>query len=273
MKTILITGASSGIGRATAQFFAQKGWNVAATMRKPENDQALNGWPNLKKYALDVTQPDSIAQAVAQAHKDFGGIDVVVNNAGYGALGIFEKSDTSAIRRQLETNVIGLMEVCRAILPYFRQQRGGTIINISSVGGRVTFPLYSVYHATKWAVEGFSESLQYEVKPWNIRVKLVEPGAIKTDFYDRSQDLFQQPGFEGYDSYEKSTFAATQKAGADAPGPEVVARKIWQAANHASYRMRYPAGPTAAFIIGLHQWFPRLYKLLIGSLLEPKKKS
>lgn len=273
MKTILITGASSGIGRATALHFAQRGWNVAATMRNPASDQALEGIPNLKKYALDVTRSESIQQALAQAIGDFGHIDVLVNNAGYGALGIFEKSNAEAIRRQFETNVFGLMEVCRAILPHFRMRNSGTIINISSVGGRVTFPLYSVYHGTKWAVEGFSESLQYEVKAWNICVKLVEPGAIKTDFYDRSQDLFQQPGFEAYDRYETATFAATQKAGADAPGPEVVARKIWQAAHDSSYKLRYPAGPSAAAVIWLHTWLPGLYKTLISKLLEPKKGS
>lgn len=271
MKTILITGASSGIGLETVRYFAEKGWNVAATMRTPSKVTALDGLANVRKYALDVTNQDSIATAVAQVLKDHGSIDALLNNAGYGAVGIFEKSDADAIRRQFETNVIGLMEVTRAILPHFRERKAGTIINVSSVGGRITFPLYSVYHGTKWAVEGFSESLQYELKPYNIRVKLIEPGAIKTDFYDRSQDLFQKDGLETYDAYENHVMAASQKAGANAPGPRIVAKKIWQAANDGSRKLRYPVGPGSALYIWLHQNMPGLFRTLIGMVLEPKK--
>lgn len=189
MKTILITGSSSGIGRATALYFATKGWNVAATMRSPQREFELAKLPNVKVYPLDVTRPETIKEAVAAAISDFGGIDVVVNNAGYGGVGIFEAASQEQIERQFGTNVFGVMNVIREILPHFRERKGGTIINVTSVGGIITFPIYSVYHATKWAVEGFAESLQYELKPFNIKVKNIEPGAIKTDFYDRSQDL------------------------------------------------------------------------------------
>ena len=156
-------------------------------------------------------------------------------------------------------------------LPHFRHRKAGTIINVSSVGGRITFPLYSVYHGTKWAVEGFSESLQYELRPYNIRVKLIEPGAIKTDFYDRSQDLFQKDGLETYDAYESHVMAAAQKAGANAPGPRIVAQKIWRAAQDGSRKLRYPVGPGSGLYIWLHQNMPGLFRTLIGMVLEPKK--
>lgn len=212
-KTILITGASSGIGKAIAVHFADKGWNVAATMRHPENETDLAGRSGVKLYRLDVTDNNSIRQSMADTIQDFNRIDVVVNNAGYGAIGIFEKATKEQIQRQFDINVFGVMNVTRFILSHFRKQRNGVIINITSMGGLITFPIYSVYHATKWAVEGFSESLQYELRPFNIKVKLVEPGAIKTDFYSRSQELFANDAFQDYDEYEKVTFKNTQKTG------------------------------------------------------------
>src|SRR5205085_5519867 len=122
---------------------------------------------------LDVTNRDAIKQAIARSLEQFGAIDAVVNNAGYGMVGPFEASTPEQVERQFSTNVFGLMNVTREILPYFRERGGGIIINVASVGGRITFPLYSVYHATKWAVEGFSESVQYEVKQFNIKVKII----------------------------------------------------------------------------------------------------
>ena len=189
MKTVLITGSSSGIGRAIAHYFQSKGWQVAATMRKPENEQDLDKLENTKLYALNVCDKHSIQEAINSAIDDFGGIDVIVNNAGYGLVGPFEASTEEQIQRQFDTNVFGLMNVTRAIIPHFRECKSGTIINITSVGGRLSFPLYSLYNSTKWAVEGFSESLQYELRQFGIKVKLIEPGAIKTDFYDLSMEL------------------------------------------------------------------------------------
>ena len=255
-KTVLITGSSSGIGKAAARYFAEKGWNVAATMRTPSKETELAGLPNVRLFRLDVMDADSIRQAITDARTAFGGIDVIVNNAGYGAVGVFEAATPEQIQRQFDTNVFGVMNVIREILPYFREKRDGTIINVTSMGGLITFPIYSVYHGTKWAVEGFSEALSFELRPFNIRVKNIEPGAIKTDFYERSMDLFRKDGLTDYDEYSRVTYANSQKAGADAPGPEVVARKIFQAANDRSFRLRYPAGGQSPMLLALRRMVP-----------------
>ncbi|HAI76136.1 MAG TPA: short-chain dehydrogenase/reductase [Microscillaceae bacterium] len=255
-KTILITGTSSGIGAAAVQYFSQQGWNVAATMRTPDKDTQLRALPNVKLYALDVHDETSIQQAVADTLRDFGSLEVIVNNAGYGAIGIFEKATADQIRKQFDTNVFGAMNVIRAVLPHFREQKQGTIINVTSMGGLVTFPIYSVYHGTKWALEGFSESLHYELRQFNIKVKCIEPGAIKTDFYTRSQDFFENPSLTAYDNYQAITHENTQKAGATAPGPEVVAKAIFKAANDKSFRLRYPAGNQATWILPLRKLLP-----------------
>ena len=177
-KTVMITGTSSGIGKATVLEFAKMGWNVIATQRNPEKEFDFSKLPNVKLYALDVTNLDSIKQAISQAQNDFGKIDVVVNNAGYGVDGAFEAMSDDIIEKQFNTNVFGLMRVTREVIKHMRPNGGGTIIQISSMGGKITFPLYSIYHATKFAVEGFTESLQYELRQFNIKMKLIEPGPI-----------------------------------------------------------------------------------------------
>ncbi len=244
-QTILITGASTGIGRATAEHFAQQGWNVAATMRRPEQAEEWAQQGNPCAWPLDVLEPESIRSAIEAAVERFGKIDAVVNNAGYGMVGPFEASTPEQVERQIGTNVIGLMNVTRQIIPRFREQQSGTIINVSSLGGRVTFPFYSVYHATKWAVEGFSESLSYELAPFGIRVKIIEPGAIKTDFYDRSMDVVKKPGVTAYDEMFSKAMPVMQNAGATAPGPDIVAKTIYRAATDGSARLRYPVNASA----------------------------
>ncbi len=256
IQTILITGASSGIGKAAARYFADKGWNVAATMRRPEKETELGQLPNVKLYALDVTSATSIATAIDQVLADYGQLDVLVNNAGYGAVGIFEKATTEQIQKQFDTNVFGVMNVIRAVLPHMRSRRKGTIINVTSMGGLLTFPLYSVYHATKWALEGFGESLHYELRPFGIKVKNVEPGPIKTDFYDRSMDVFENPAITEYDSYQETVLKNSNETGNTAEGPEVVAKVIYQAATDGSSRIRYAAGSKGKMILGLRKWFP-----------------
>lgn len=271
-KTVLITGASSGIGKVTALYFADRGWQVAATMRRPENEQELSSNPNITLFQLDVTDESSIQQAISSTIATYGQIDVVVNNAGYGAVGAFEAASSAQIQRQFNTNVFGLMNVVRAVLPHFRQRRQGTIINISSMGGRLTFPLYSLYHGTKWAVEGFSEALQFELNPFGIQVKLVEPGAIKTDFYDRSQELFRKEGLTAYDSYQNLVLPNLQKAGATAPGPEVVAKAIFRAATDGKKKMRYPVGSNAPALLFLRRVLPgKWFTGIVRSVVERKK--
>jgi len=264
-KAVLITGASSGIGRATAQYFRENGWNVSASMRAPEN-AATNpaDWPvgdDLLLARLDVTDPDSIRRAISETLVRFGSIEAVVNNAGYGLVGAFESSTPQQIERQIATNLVGAMNVIREILPHFRGQKSGTIVNISSVGGRITFPLYSLYHATKWGLEGFSEGLQFELRPLNIRVKIVEPGPIKTDFYDRSMDVMSKPGLTAYDKFVARAMPNLQKAGATAPGPEVVAPVIFRAVTDNSWKLRYSANGAA--LLALRRLLPeRLFRAI-----------
>jgi short-subunit dehydrogenase len=239
-KTILITGSSSGIGFETVKLFSAKGWNVAATMRSLEKSAELAKMENVSCFRLDVTDTESIKSAIQNTIEKFGKIDAIVNNAGYGLVGTFEASSLEQIERQFQTNVFGLMSVCREILPVFREQNGGVIVNVASVGGRVTFPLYSLYHSTKWAVEGFSESLQYEVEQFGIRIKIIEPGPIKTDFYDRSMDLTTKEGLTAYDSFINRAMPNMKKAGEDAPGGSVVADAIFEAVTDGKTKMRYP---------------------------------
>jgi NAD(P)-dependent dehydrogenase (short-subunit alcohol dehydrogenase family) len=255
-KTVLITGASTGIGYATVQQFQKRGWNVVATMRSPEKVTDLHGLENVLCLRLDVTDPESIQSAVEKALQTFPGIDGLVNNAGYGLIGPFEACTPEQIQRQFQTNVFGLMEVTRALLPHFRQRQSGVIINVASVGGRIAFPLYSLYHATKWAVEGFSESLRYELESFNIRVKIIEPGPIKTDFYTRSPDMAKLPGLTAYEKIVSTVIPSLKKVGETGSPPEATAAVIYQAATDNSQRLRYPAGGKADQIMLLRKLLP-----------------
>jgi short-subunit dehydrogenase len=266
-KTILITGASSGIGLSTVQLFNREGWNVVATARKPETvDENLRSLERTLWLRLDVTDEKSIADTVSRAKAKFGQIDVVVNNAGYGLVGPFEASQSGQVERQFSTNVFGLMNVVREVLPHFRERRQGTIINVSSMGGLITFPLYSIYHASKFAVEGFSEALQHELKAFNIRVKLIEPGPIKTNFYERSMEIMRKPGLSAYDDYVERAMKNMQASGRSAPGPEAVAITILRAANDKSWRLRYPVNSES--ILALRKLLPdELFFSLVRSIV------
>jgi NAD(P)-dependent dehydrogenase (short-subunit alcohol dehydrogenase family) len=239
-KVVLITGASSGIGLHTAKLFQTKDWKVAATMRTPENATELQNIVDIECFRLDVTDVDSIRSAIAETIEKFGRIDAVVNNAGFAVVGPFEAATQEQIERQMQTNVYGVMNVCREILPYFREQKRGIIVNVASMGGRITFPLYSVYHASKWALEGFSEALQYEVKEFGIKIKIIEPGPIKTDFYDRSQSIARKEGLTAYDNFVARALPNLQKAGETAPDGSIVAETIYAAVLDDSWKLRYP---------------------------------
>lgn len=247
-QTIFITGASSGIGKATAHYFHDKGWNVVATLRDPAQAGDLAVLPRVLVSRLDVTDAASITASVDAAHARFGGIDVLLNNAGYGAYGPLEAFDMEGIRRQFDTNVIGLLEVTKAVLPGMRAQGKGVIVNISSIGGRMTFPLGSLYHGTKFAVEGLSEALHYELEPLGIRVKIVEPGMIATDFSGRSFDFRQTPKLTAYQPVVDKLFAVlgSPEMAATASPPSVVSETIWAAVTDATSRLRYTAGADAA---------------------------
>ena len=245
MKTILITGASSGIGKATAMRFQAEGWNVIATMRDPSAGAELQKLGDVLVARLDVTDAGSITAAVTEGIARFGRIDVLLNNAGYGAYGPLEAFSTDRIRRQFDTNVIGLLEVTKAVLPHMRSNRSGTIVNISSIGGQITFPLGTLYHGTKFAVEGLSEALHYELEPLGIRVRIVEPGMIRTDFGGRSFDFAMDDTLPDYAPTAKAMERLFGKLASAPSAPEVVAEVIWDAVNEAGDRLRFRAGPDA----------------------------
>lgn len=263
-KTILITGSSTGIGRATALHFQAQGWNVIATMRSPDKETALSSLDNVLVTRLDVTDADSITAAVTQGIDRFGTIDALVNNAGYGAFGPLEAFTLDAVRRQFDTNVIGLLAVTKAILPHFRANQAGVLVNIGSVGGQITFPLGTLYHGTKFAVEGISEGLQFELAPVGIRVKIIEPGMIKTDFDGRSFDFANDETMAEYQPTIQKFQAAW--SGLEGAPAQIVADAVWAAVTDGTSKLRYPVGADAegwiaqrqaegdeAFIAGIKQ--------------------
>ena len=249
-QTVLITGASSGIGKASATLFAERGWNVVATMRNPEDGADLADRDNVLVARLDLLDGDSIQTAVAETLDRFGTIDVLVNNAGYGAYGPLEATPMDVIRRQFDVNLFGLIETIKAVLPAMRAQRSGVIVNISSVGGRITYPLGSLYHGSKWAVEGLSEALHYELAPLGIRVKLVEPGGVNTDFGGRSFVFTHDPDLPDYQPLVDAAAAALE-AGTPSGSqePEEVAEVIFSAATDESMQMRYISGEGAQALL------------------------
>jgi NAD(P)-dependent dehydrogenase (short-subunit alcohol dehydrogenase family) len=244
-KTILITGASSGIGKETAKYFHLKGWNVVATMRNPENETELTQLENVLVTKLDVLNLESISQAISKGIQQFGGIDVLLNNAGYGAYGPLESFPRENILRQFNTNVIGLLDVTRAILPHFREHRKGIIMNVSSMGGKMTFPLGSLYHGTKFAVEGISESLRYEVEQFGGKVKIIEPGAIATDFAGRSFDFNNDEKLDAYQNIVTKIMSAFPQMIKNAAPTSVVTEVIYRAATDGTNQLRYMAGKDA----------------------------
>jgi len=216
-------------------------------MRTPEKGKDLAENPNIKVYQLDVTDEDSIKKSVSKAIEDFGKIDVVLNNAGYGLMGPFEASSQDQINREFETNLFGAMSVIRSCLPHFKQNKDGLIINLTSIGGLVAMPYLSLYHSTKFALEGFSESIAHELEQFGIRVKIVEPGAVMTNFGTTSIDMAKNDSVTDYDAEMQTmnekvqSFMSTETAST----PEMVAETIYTAANDESDRMRYLSGKDA----------------------------
>lgn len=248
-KTILITGASTGIGRTTALHFQKQGWNVVATMRSPEKETELATLDNVFVTKLDVIDEATIATAVADGVNRFGQIDVLLNNAGYGAYGPLEAFSMDKIKRQFDTNVIGLMAVTKAVLPHMRGRRSGFIVNISSIGGQMTFPLGALYHGSKFAVEGLSESLHYELAAFGVKVKIIEPGLIKTDFGGRSFDFVNDESITEYQPTVQRLFETFGRVGSNPSAPQVVADAIWQAVTDGTDTLRYRAGDDAVALL------------------------
>ncbi|UHO40440.1 SDR family oxidoreductase [Chryseobacterium capnotolerans] len=241
MKTIFITGASTGLGKATAQLFQQKGWKVIATMRNPEAASDLTALDNVTVLPLDVTNPEQI-RAVVNQSLELGDVDVVFNNAGYGLLGPLEALNDDQIVRQLNTNLLGTIRVTQAFTPYFREKKKGMFISTTSIGGLMAFPLNSIYHATKWALEGWSESMAFELNKFGIDIKTVSPGGIKTDFVSRSLDSASSPAYE---EMINSLYSAMEGMMEAASTPEQIAEVVYEAATDNKKQLRYVAGEDA----------------------------
>jgi NAD(P)-dependent dehydrogenase (short-subunit alcohol dehydrogenase family) len=248
MKTVLITGCSSGYGLETARYFHSRGWNVVATMRTPRED-ILQSAERLTVLALDVTKPASIVEALRAS----GPIDVLVNNAGIGVVGAFEAMPMATIRDVFETNTFGAMAMTQAVLPAFRARRSGVIVNVTSSVTLTPMPLAAVYTASKVAVEGFTASLALELGSFDIRVKLVEPGYCpSTRFTDNGGARMQRLFPEAYASFAQPIFAAYAQ-------PEQVTREsdvaevVWAAANDTTCRLRFPAGADAVALAAAAQ--------------------
>ncbi len=270
MKTILITGASSGFGKDAALLFKSKGWNVAATMRTPEKAESWTKAADLFTPKLDVTDPASMKAAVHGTIEKFGRIDVLVNNAGFALLGPLEGVSAENLKKQFDTNVSGTIAMTQLVLPFMRDAGGGIIVNLSSMGGLLTFPLLATYHATKFAIEGFTETLQYEVAQHGIRLKLVEPGGAKTSFSGSSMIRAPHPAYRALmTGFEKASGSIEPGL----PGPEKVAAMIYRAATDKSSRLRYPviAFPmiTIRKVFGARIW-TALMSLWVSSMLKKK---
>jgi NAD(P)-dependent dehydrogenase (short-subunit alcohol dehydrogenase family) len=242
-KTIFITGSSSGLGRAAAKLFASKGWNVIATMRTPEKETELASIPGVTLMALDTTDADQI-QRVARDVIAHGEVDVVFNNAGYGMAGPLEGFTDVQIGRMIDTNLMGAIRVTKAFVPYFRQKRAGLFINTTSIGGLIAVPFNSIYHATKWALEGWSESMAFELGQFGIGMKTVSPGGMRTDFFTRSFDTGKH---EAYDALVDKVMNVIKdpKQMATYSSPDQIAEVVYDAATDGKDQLRYVAGEDA----------------------------
>jgi NAD(P)-dependent dehydrogenase (short-subunit alcohol dehydrogenase family) len=248
-KTVLITGCSSGIGYSTAKLFASNGWQVVATMRDPSKADGLSALSNVSIVRLDVTDTASIESAVSQALSEHAQINVVVNNAGFGAFGPFETASPALVDRLLATNLTGVFNVIREVLPAMRMQRQGTIINVASVGGLTTMPLNSIYHATKYAIVGFTESLIYELAPFGIQAKIIVPGGVDTNFSGRSLNLtFHGDGHAYAEEVARVTEAFRARASAYSH-PDDIAKVIFTAATDDSRKVKYVVGADAEALL------------------------
>ncbi|MGF9694498.1 SDR family oxidoreductase [Rhizobium sp. 0TCS1.26] len=251
-KTVLITGTSSGYGFSMAEHFLDRGWNVIATMRHPDPTIFPPGGDRLKVLALDVSRPETIDKAIADSITAFGSIDVVINNAGIGLASAVEATPDSATREVFETNTFGVFNVCRAIIPHMRRQGHGVIINVTSSVTLGVVPLVALYAASKFAVEGFSEALSYELEQFNIKVRLVEPGYGPTTRFTanggpRMQGLipadygqFAQGCFEKFANYPTAYCSEAE-----------VADAAYAAATEGGERLRYPAGADSKMLAEL----------------------
>lgn len=245
MKTVLITGCSSGYGLETARYFHAQGWKVIATMRTPR-PELFDHFENVRVLELDVTRPESIAAAM----ETIGPIEVLVNNAGIGLFGAFEATPMTTVREVFETNTFGTMAMCQAVIPLFRERGAGTIVNVTSSATLAPMPLVATYTASKMAIEGFTASLKHELKAFGISVKLVEPGyGPTTRFASNSQQRLQGLIPETYATFAHRVFEMFTQTNLITKELDV-AKGVWQAANDLSEQMQFPAGADAVALAG-----------------------
>jgi len=242
-KTIFITGSSSGLGRATAKLFASRGWKVIASMRNPNNEKELGTIPGISLVSLDITDPREIDRVVQDVVAS-GGVDVVFNNAGYGLTGALEALTDEQILRVVETNMLGAIRTTKAFLPHFRNRRAGLFINTTSIGGLMAVPFNSLYHATKWALEGWSESMAFELNQFGIGIKTIEPGGMKTDFFTRSLEAARHPEYDDLVDGVMSIIKDPERM-ATYSTPEQIAEVVYEAATDGKDQLRYVAGADA----------------------------
>ena len=260
-KVVLITGCSSGIGAATAEHLAQRGYTVYATARRPETLAPLvaNG---CRALALDVNDEASMRAAVEQVEAEHGAVGALVNNAGYSQSGALESIPLDNIRRQFETNVFGLIRMCQLVLPGMRKAGAGRIVNIGSMGGKLTFPGGGVYHATKYSVEALSDALRFEVQGFGVKVVLIEPGLIVTDFAKTAVSSVDAAAEDGpYAEFNKAVGERTEGAYAGplaklGGGPDAVAKVIRRALESRRPRARYKVTPSATLAIAQRRITP-----------------
>ena len=258
---VLISGCSSGVGAATAAAFARAGHTVYATARRTETLADL-GAMGCRPLAMDVASEASMTEAVSAVEAEHGQVGTLINNAGYGEYGPIEETDLQRVRTMFETNVFGLARLTQLVLPAMRRSRSGRIVNIGSMGGRLTFPIGGFYHATKYAVEAISDALRVEIKPFGIQVILVEPGLIRTNFESRvNEGLEEGTPSHGEDSAYADLLAASDKNttssyanGFMATSPETVAAVILRAVGSNRPRSRYVVTPAAKAMINLRRF-------------------
>jgi NAD(P)-dependent dehydrogenase (short-subunit alcohol dehydrogenase family) len=271
-KAVLVTGCSTGIGRATAEHLAAKGWTVYATARRPESIADLEG-KGCKTLALDVNDEGSMQAAVEAVEEAEGAVGVLVNNAGYSQSGAVESVKLDDVRKQFETNVFGLIRMCQLVLPGMRRQRWGRIVNISSMGGKLVFPGGGIYHATKHAVEAVSDALRFEVRDFGVDVVIVEPGLIKTHFADTAVGTVAS-GTSDDGPYARFN-SAVEKATAEVyegplaklgGGPETVAHAIEKAISRRRPKTRYPVTASARLALGQRRFMTdRMWDRVVSS--------
>jgi NAD(P)-dependent dehydrogenase (short-subunit alcohol dehydrogenase family) len=248
-RVVLVTGASSGVGRSTARLLSQNGYKVFGTSRNPATTEAI---PNVEILSLDVRSDDSVAACVKAAAGQAAQLDVLVNNAGYELAGALEELSMEEAKAQFETNFFGVVRMVKAVLPIMRRQKRGQIVNVSSLSGLSAIPFMGIYSASKFALEGYTEALRHEVKPFGIHVSQIEPGFLKTGITDRRQVAAK--AIEEYAPWRQRAFKAIRDYEEKGPGPELVAQTVLGIISSKAPRLRYLIGQQAKLVSGL-RWF------------------